>query len=150
MSPTELTTLLHREIPLAAAIGLRVENFSELGLQVSGPFAANQNLHGTLFAGSIYCFATLASWTLVHALCQEASLPAAVVLQEGNIRYLKPITDSPQALANMPEPSAKARFLQMLRERGKGRLSIEASLTQGGEPAAIFIGQFVAIREHKP
>jgi len=149
VSPTDLTNLLHREIPLAAAIGLKVETLDEQGLLASGPFAANQNLHGTLFAGSIYCFATLASWGLVHAICLQAELPAAVVLQEGNIRYLKPITDNPEALARMPELEQRARFLRMLRERGKARLSIEASLSQGGEPAAMFTGQFVAVREHK-
>lgn len=146
MSPTEITALLHREIPLAEAIGLQVTEITDSGLTVNGPFAANQNIHGTVFAGSIYCFATLASWTLVHTLCQRAGIPAAVVLQDAQITYRRPITDAPQAMAAMPELAALEKFSLDLTHRRKARLTIQATLQQQGKLAAEFSGTFVALR----
>lgn len=147
MTPTALTSLLHREIPLTQALGLAVEMAENDRIRVIGPFDANRNLHGTVFAGSIYCFATLAGWTLVHSVCQREQLPAAVVLRHADIRYLKPLAEAPAAEAWLPEPEAVGQFLHSLRSKGRGKLLIPAELKTGDQLAARFTGEFVAIRE---
>lgn len=146
MTPAELTTLLHQEIPLTQALGLAVEMAESTRLRVTGPFDANRNLHGTVFAGSIYCFATLAGWSLVHDYCRRQQLPAAVVLRHADIRYLRPLTGAPVAEAWLPEPEDVEQFLHSLRSKGRGRLLVPAELKEGEQVAAKFLGEFVAVR----
>ena len=147
MTPAALTSLLHREIPLTQALGLAVETAGNDRIRVIGPFEANRNLHGTVFAGSIYCFATLAGWTLVHSYCQRQQLPAAVVLRHADIRYLRPLPEAPVAEAWLPEPAELEQFLYSLQSKGRGRLLVPAELKTGDQLAARFTGDFVAIRE---
>ena len=147
MTPSALTALLHQEIPLAQALGLAVETAEKDWLRVSGPFDANRNLHGTVFAGSIYCFATLAGWSLVHRTCVLQQLPASVVLRHADIRYLRPLEGSPVADARLPEPAEVEQFLHTLRSKGRSRLMITAELKTGDQLAARFVGEFVALRE---
>lgn len=144
MTPTELTTLLHQEIPLTRALGLAVETASPDRIRVIGPFEANRNLHGTVFAGSIYCFATLAGWALVHSYCRGQQLAASVVLRHADIRYLKPLPEAPAAEAWLPEPEQVEAFVHSLRSKGRGRLLVPAELKTGDQVAARFLGEFVA------
>lgn len=147
VSPTELTALLHQEIPLVQALGLAVEKAEANRLRLRGPFEANRNLHGTVFAGSIYCFATLAGWSLVHDYCQRQQLPAAIMLRHADIRYLRPLTGSPVAEAWLPEPEEVEQFLHGLRSKGRARLLVPAELKEGEQVAARFLGEYVAVRE---
>jgi len=147
VTAAELTTLLHQEIPLAHALGLAVSMPEPGRMRVCGPFDPNRNLHGTVFAGSIYCFATLAGWSLVHDYCQRQSVPAAVVLRHADIRYLRPVFSAPVAEAWLPEAADVDQFLHNLRSKGRARLLVPAELKEGDRVAARFLGEFVASAE---
>ncbi len=147
MTADELTHLLHQEIPLARALELAVETAENDCVRVRGPLAPNLNLHGSVFAGSIYCFATLAGWCLVHAFCHRHGIPAAVVLRHADIRYLRPLTTAPVAEARLPEPEAVASFLTALLAGKPARMVVPASLAVDGRVAAQFSGEFVALPE---
>lgn len=145
MTPTELTCLLHQEIPLTQALGLAVEMAERNRIRVRGPFENNRNLHGTVFAGSIYCFATLAGWCLVHNYCRERGLNASVVLRHADIRYQRPLTGNPIAEAWLPDPAEVEAFLHGLHSKGRSRLVVPAELKEGEQVAARFHGEYVAL-----
>lgn len=147
MTPSELTHLLHQEIPLTQALGLAVEMAENNRIRVIGPFEPNRNLHGTVFAGSIYCFATLAGWCLVHNYCHQLGLNASVVLRHADIRYQRPLTGNPMAEAWLPDPAEVEQFLHGLRSKGRGKLLVPAELKEGELVAARFHGEYVALRE---
>src|SRR5260221_14194186 len=64
--PSELTSELqatwHRDIPPAAAMAIQVAAYDGRTLTVRAPLAANRNLHGTAFAGSLFSVCVLTGW----------------------------------------------------------------------------------------
>jgi thioesterase domain-containing protein len=102
------------------------------------------NLHGTMFAGSIYSLATLTGWGLVHLMMKEKQVSGAIVLADANIHYHKPVTELPRAIANFKnikgdfEPLAKGK---------KARISVQVEVLDDQVPVAEFIGQYVVIPE---
>ena len=147
MSPTELTELLHREIPLTLALGLQVQEISDQGLTVIGPFEPNKNLHNTVFAGSIYCFATLAGWSLAHSVSHQHRLTGSIVLHHAQIDYKRPITSDIVAFAHFPAPQPLSEFMRQFQAKGKAKLCIDVELKQDGKLAAKFQGDYVLLRE---
>ena len=145
MSPSQLTELLHREIPLTRALGLHVLEHNEHGLTVTGPFEPNKNLHNTVFAGSIYCFATLAGWSLVHSISHQQNLKGSIVLHHAQIDYKRPITSDPTAFARQPDAMALAEFTRVFLTKGKAKLRVEVDLNQDDKLAARFFGDYVLL-----
>mgnify|MGYP006388543281 CR=1 FL=1 len=62
----ELERYLHREIPLSAAIGVRVEVAGPGGVVLAAPLEPNVNHRGTAFAGSISALGMLTAWATVQ------------------------------------------------------------------------------------
>ena len=58
----ELQTLWHRDIPPAAAMAIEVAGYDGRTLSVRAPLAANRNVHGTAFAGSLFSACVLTGW----------------------------------------------------------------------------------------
>ncbi len=55
-----IESYLHREIPITAAMGIRVESYNEKELVLTAPLEPNHNHLGTAFGGSLSAIATLA------------------------------------------------------------------------------------------
>ncbi|MBY6108306.1 thioesterase domain-containing protein [Ferrimonas balearica] len=132
----QLTALWHSTIPIAAQMGIRATDFDGDTLTTEADFAANQNLHGTMFAGSIYSHATLTGWGRVWLALQAQGLAGDIVLAEGQIHYRKPVTEAPQCRC-----TAQAVDLSALREGRNARVSLTVTLDQ----AARFEGRFVVL-----
>ncbi len=146
MHPSELQTLLYQEIPLAAALGLQVQAVTTDAVSLSAPFAPNRNLHGTIFAGSQYCLATLAGWSLVTVWCRAQGVTGDVVLQQADIRYLKPLQGDPRADARLATDLDVERCRRSLLQKGRARLSVQAELCDAaGRVAAQFRGDYVVL-----
>ncbi|MBY6187975.1 thioesterase domain-containing protein [Marinobacter hydrocarbonoclasticus] len=133
---TQLTALWHQTIPIAAQMGIRACTFDGITLKTSADMAANRNLHGTMFAGSIYSHATLTGWGRVWLALQAQELEGDIVLAEGHIRYSKPVTELPECFCE-----AETVDLSALRRGRNARVDLTVALGD----AARFEGRFVVL-----
>ena len=139
-----LTETLHREIPLARAMNIDASFFDARGLGLRAPLAPNINHKSTAFGGSLANIATLVGWGLVQLLVRDSGFPVVVVIQECRVQYLKPVLTDIEALALFPAETSVEKFLRTLARHGRARIELEARIPSAGEPAVMFIGQFVA------
>jgi thioesterase domain-containing protein len=141
-----LQRYLHREIPLAEAMGIAVEHSGADGVRLSMPLEPNLNHRGGLFGGSASALAILAGWTLVHErLMGDASLDPHLVIQRSHMEYLAPITSDVTAHASPPSAEAWERFVRTFRRRRRGRIQVVVELTGEGAAAARMVATFVAL-----
>ncbi|SFR42689.1 thioesterase domain-containing protein, putative [Marinobacter daqiaonensis] len=141
---------IHDVIPLTRAMSAELVHYDGGQLLVKAPLAPNSNHQGTGFGGAIYSVAVLAAWGLIELVVADAGLEGNVVIQSGGIDYGQPADDDFFALCQLPEEQAKAKFLTMLRRRGRARLELESAVYCGepqlapAQPAvATFKGRFV-------
>ncbi|MBY5994109.1 YiiD C-terminal domain-containing protein [Ferrimonas balearica] len=131
-----LTQLWHQTIPIAAQMGIRALDYDGDTLVTGADFEANRNLHGTMFAGSIYSHATLTGWGRIWLALEEAGLQGDIVLGEGRIRYRRPVTGHPQCRCSLQAVDVSPL------QQGRN-LKIPLQVTLGD--AARFEGQFVVM-----
>ena len=138
--------LLYDSMPLARAMEVRATMYEPPVLVLEAPLERNHNHLGTAFGGSIACLAMLTGYALLWA---ELGDPKAhVVLKECNIRYLRPIQGKLRARAALPQGEPLEEFKTLFHRKSKGRLMLKVELEDGvsGAVAAVFEGEFVAIR----
>ncbi len=143
MNADQLQCLLNDQIPLTLAMQLKVAHVDERRVQLLAPLDPNRNLHGTAFAGSLYCVATLAGWSLLSAYVAERGWHGAVVLRHGDIRYLRPVASELVAEATWADDDSLPAFLADVGRRGKGRVIIPVTIRQADKIAVSFNGEFV-------
>lgn len=146
MDKTELQTYLHEHIPLSAAMQSRLEVLEPDRVIMSAPLAPNINHRETVFGGSASTLATLAAWTLVHSRLKTEGVNARVVIQHHCMSYDKPVHDRFEAVCVLPEQKSWDRFARMLQRKGRGRISLSATLLCHEQTVGRFEGDFVAIK----
>ncbi|SEA05070.1 bifunctional GNAT family N-acetyltransferase/hotdog fold thioesterase [Alkalimonas amylolytica] len=132
----------HQQIPLSRFMQLEIAAFDGTELRCQAPLEPNINLHGTMFAGSLYSLATLTGWGLLHLQLQALSLQADLVLVDGHIRYLKPMQHKPQTRCTML--SAKGD-LTVLRQGLHASQRIKVELLSADKVVALFEGHYKAL-----
>ncbi len=137
-----LEQILHNEIPISKAIGVRVASYDGTSLALSAPLAPNTNRHGTVFAGSLYSLAVLCGWGLLDLKLAEAKLHKHIVIQESSIRYLHPVGHGLHAECRL-DNDAFQHFLRILKKHGRARLSLDVTISQDNRPAVEFSGRYV-------
>ncbi len=142
-----LTDFLHHEIPLAAAMGVRVGHLTPRSIKLTAPFTANKNPHGTIFAGSQSTLGILAGWALLHAALRSLKVHGSLVIRESHIRYDRPARSDLWAEAQLDE-SELLVFLQEAQKKGRARLQITSSLGDNQGQVATQIGIYVVLLEN--
>ncbi len=137
-----LEHILHNEIPISQAMGIRVANYDGTSLQLAAPLAPNINHKCTAFGGSLYSLAVLCGWGLLHLKLAEAGLRKHIVIQESNILYVLPIDQDMLAECRLDDVAFK-HFLRTLKKHGRSRLSLAVTIKHGGQPAVEFSGRYV-------
>ena len=130
----------YEKIPITNALGVRIESFDGARLSIGADFAANINLHGSAFAGSLYSVNALCGWSMVHLQLELAGLKGSIVLAEGTIRYSVPVRGSILATCDWPQGADAIESLQA--GNSKARIALRASIEQDGEVAALFDGRY--------
>jgi thioesterase domain-containing protein len=144
MSPAEIEAFLHVKIPLAQAMGVRVESSDAEGLVLTAPLEPNHNHLGTAFGGSLAALATLAGYAcLWHALDDRN---AHIVIRRSELDYRHPVTGTLRAVCRRPGEEELAAFRAALAKAGKARIALEASIEEEGRQCLHFRGSFVAVR----
>jgi thioesterase domain-containing protein len=141
-----LERYLHEQIPLCAAMGVRVRMATSERVQLAAPLAPNVNHADTVFGGSAAALATLSAWALLHVRMAGAELPGRLVIQRSTMEYEHPIPGDFDAVCCFTDEPAWERFRATLLRRGRARLTLRAHLACGGRPMATFEGDFVALR----
>ena len=122
-------------MPPVAALGLRVAGLDDNGrLRLRAPLSANVNDKGCAFGGSLTSLLTLAGWGLISLRLADAGLAADVFVADSEIRYRAPLFGDLEAVAEPAEGESWDTFLATLRNRGKARLTVLATvpLPEGG------------------
>ena len=140
----ELQNIWHQQIPITQLMGIKVFQYTGTTFETRAALNPNMNLHGTMFAGSIYSLATLTGWGLVHLTMKEQDIKGSIVLADANVHYHKPVTELPRAVANFD--SIEGDF-NRLNEGKKARIKVEVNVLDGETNVAKFDGQFVIIPE---
>jgi thioesterase domain-containing protein len=140
-----LEQYLRRQIPLSAAMGVRVNTATLERVELSAPLAPNVNHSETLFGGSAAALATLAAWALLHLRMEHAGLSARLVIQRSHMEYEAPIPGDFQALCRFSDEAAWERFRDTLARRGRARLTLAAQLLYEARRMATFEGDFVGL-----
>ena len=138
-----LERIWHREIPISAAMGIRIVRFANDVLEARAALAPNVNVHGTAFAGSLYAIAALTGWGSVWLALQARGLDGHIVIAEGSIQYLKPVGAEIVARCRFATED-QAHAWQTLGETGKCRFPLDVAVAVAGadEDAARFRGSY--------
>jgi thioesterase domain-containing protein len=144
-SAAGLEDYLHQAIPLSRSMHVTVVEVTEERAVLSAPLAPNVNHLGIVFGGSACTLATLSAWSLLHCRLQSLLPAVSLVLQGSSMQYLRPISSSFSAQAQLAPDANWELFLRTLRRRGRARISATAQLLAGEQLAGHFAGEFVAL-----
>ncbi len=137
-----LEEMLHREIPLAGHMQVRVERFDGNDLIVAAELEPNINIHGTAFGGSLYSICALTCWSRLHLLLAERNSNAQIVLGKAAIQYLKPVRSQIRARCRLPEGDVLRSFLQQLSDGDRAAIDLRAEVLDGDAVAVCFTGYY--------
>jgi len=100
---TELKQTWHQTIPVSEFMQISPLGYRDNQLMVTAPLPPNINLHQTMFAGSIYTLATLTGWGMIWLQQRIGGVEGEIVLADGHVRYLAPISGSSTAKVSWPD-----------------------------------------------
>lgn len=136
----ELQNTWNKQIPIAQIMGIKIFQYTGVEFEVRAALNANMNMHGTMFAGSVYSMATLAGWGMVHLLMRESQLKGEIVLAKGEIKYLKPINQQPRAVVELNSVKGE---IAPLADNQNCKLSLAVTLYNGNDRVGKFKGDYV-------
>ncbi len=137
-----LQDIWHETIPLSKAMDLQISYYDSEKLVTICDADFNQNLHHTMFAGSIYTLATLTGWGWVYLALQkkqqeQTNIDGDIVLAEANIRYHVPIKGL--AFGQVVQDDVSGQLDNLARGE-KARVNLVAHVYCGDNIAATFKG----------
>lgn len=141
-----LQSKLNEEIPLTRAMGLVVKDLTANSVCLTAPLKNNINHKSTAFGGSLYSIAVLAGWSLIYSQLQDRKLQGHIVIQESDIKYVKPVTKDIEAVCNIESPKLLERFIQTYLKKDMARIMLNTTIRQNGVECVRFQGKYVVHR----
>lgn len=142
----ELERYLHEHIPLSRHLGTRVLEATPAAVRLAAPLAPNLNHRRTGFGGSLSALAILAGWSWVWLALRDGGGDIRIVIQSNTMEYVAPAEADFEAVCRAPSAERWEHCRTMLRERGKGRIGLDADVTAASRLVATFHGRYVAVR----
>lgn len=142
----DLQNIWHQQIPITQLMGIKVFQYTGDTFETRAALNPNMNLHGTMFAGSIYSLATLTGWGLVHLMMKEEDIDGAIVLADADVHYHKPVTELPRAIAHFDNIEGD---FEPLKKGKKARVIVQVDVLDTDTAVAKFVGQYVVIPKNK-
>jgi thioesterase domain-containing protein len=140
-----LQATFDHEIPITREIGIRVAHYNGEQLALTAPIERNINHKATAFAGSLNSVVTLAGWGMIWLLLKELDIAATIVIQDSSNHYRRPVTQDFTAICSRPGPEQVEQFAHMLREKGRARLELAATISERDVLVMSFQGRYVAL-----
>jgi thioesterase domain-containing protein len=149
-SEKDLEDYLLENIPISAAMGVKVGIASLTKIILEAPFANNINHKKTVFGGSLHAVATLACWSLLHVnLAVLLGDSIQIVIANSEIQYLSPVSQDFKVECSQPDSDTWVYFLKTLSKKGKARVTLQAKIFQMSKLCVDYSGTFVAIKTEK-
>ena len=145
MSPEAFTAYLHRNIPLTAALQLRVLHSGGDRIELMAPLEPNRNHRDTAFGGSLATLGIVPGWALLHQGLQQEGIEARIVVQKSDCDFLEPVSEAFTASGSLPAEEW-LRFLATLRKRRRARITVQTTLRSAGREVVRHSGTFVALQ----
>ena len=139
----KLQDVLHSEIPLTRAIGIEVVEYNDNGLTLSAPLENNVNHKATAFGGSLYSVCVLSGWSLIYLLLKERGLSGHIVIQESNIRFLRPVTTNIIAKCAFESGEQCEKFIRSYKRKALARIRLQSRVICNHQTSVIFEGSYV-------
>ncbi|RDV24190.1 GNAT family N-acetyltransferase [Alteromonas aestuariivivens] len=136
---TELQKTWSETIPITEHMGIKLHQYTGKTLETRASLNKNINVHGTMFAGSIFSLATLTGWGMIFLQLKEKQLEGDIVLGDGDIHYHKPITMRPRAKCNIESLSGKFSILE---SNKKCKITLQVNILDDDTPVAEFKGVY--------
>jgi thioesterase domain-containing protein len=140
----QLQDTWHDQIPISEHMGIKLYQYNERTIETRASLNKNINLHGTMFAGSIYSLATLTGWGMLFLQLKQKGLTGEIVLGDASIHYHKPVTRSPRGICNIE--TIKAKF-DLLQKGKKCPASLSVEIYDGDVAVAEFTAQYWILPE---
>ncbi|MFT5313579.1 MAG: thioesterase domain-containing protein [Paraglaciecola sp.] len=135
----QLQSTWHETIPISEQMGIKLHQYTGKTLESRASLNKNINLHGSMFAGSIFSLATLTGWGMIYLQLKEKKLKGEIVLGDGNIRYYKPITIQPRALCHIESLSGK---FDLIKKNKKCHIKLQVVIMDGDNVVGEFSGVY--------
>lgn len=135
----ELQSTWEKTIPISEQMGIKLHQYSGSTLEVRASLNKNINLHGTMFAGSIFSLATLTGWGMIFLQLKRKKLDGEIVLGDGNIHYHKPISMQPRAQVHFEHFQCDYTELQ---KGKKMQVTLKVHILDGDTAVAEFTGVY--------
>ncbi|MGB3724601.1 MAG: bifunctional GNAT family N-acetyltransferase/hotdog fold thioesterase [Glaciecola sp.] len=135
----ELQNTWHEQIPISEHMGIKLHQYTERTIETRASLNKNINLHGTMFAGSIYSLATLTGWGMIFLQLKQKGLSGEIVLGDASIHYHKPVSMKPRAICNIE--SVRGKF-ELLPKGKKCPVALTVDIHDNDKPVAAFTGQY--------
>ncbi len=123
-------------------MGIKLHQYSGNSLETRASLNKNINLHGTMFAGSIFSLATLTGWGMIYLQLRARGLSGDIVLGDADIHYHKPITRKPRALCHIESLQAKWATLN---DGKKCKVTLTVKVLDQDRDVAAFSGVYWVI-----
>lgn len=135
----ELQKTWHESIPITEHMGIKLYQYTEKTIETRASLHKNVNLHGTMFAGSIFSQATLTGWGMIFLQLKQKNLLGEIVLGDADIHYHKPVTLNPRAVCNVESIDAK---FELLNAGKKCPVELKVDILDGDNAVAKFSGKY--------
>ena len=145
--PQAVTAYLHQQMPLTAAMGLRVTEAAAARTVVHAPLEPILNHQQTAFGGSIAALGITTGWVYLHVRLQALQIDARLIIQKSQVEYLWPASADLEAVCVAPQQEEWDAFLTQLKKRGRARINRSAQIQCMGRIVAIHHGSYVAISQ---
>ncbi|MGK3372189.1 thioesterase domain-containing protein, partial [Citrobacter youngae] len=132
----------YEHIPLSEKMGVRIQQYTGQKFITTMPETGNQNPHHTLFAGSLFSLATLTGWGLIWLMLRERHLGGTIILADAHIRYSRPITGKPTAIADLGSLSGD---LDRLARGRKARVQMQVGVFGDDTAGVVFEGTYIVL-----
>lgn len=143
ISVPALTAVLHDEIPVTRAMGIRAVEVTDDAVTLFAPLETNLNHKCTAFGGSLYSVAVLTGWSLIYSQLRRYAMEAHIVIQESHIQFLEPVTSDLVSICQAGGGDVFERFLEQYRRKGKARIALDVTVGESHSPGVTFHGKYV-------
>jgi len=130
-----LSDFMTQHLPIAQALGIEVDSFSQQQLVLNAPLQPNINDKQSAFGGSIYSVCVMTCWGMVylHALNNKIDAPN-IAVGKAEIKYRAPVLSDFQAKCTVPDIEVFDDFISEYWQQGKAKITLRSFIASPDDP----------------
>jgi len=140
---------IQQHIPITANLGVEIKSFDGNEIIITAPLEENKNLHGTAFGGSQAAIGILTGWALIYLKLKQLGINNDLVIQKSEYDFKKPVTADFTYTCAFPSAETLDTFVNVLKEKGKSRISLTAEVESEKGICGVHQGLYVVFLKEK-